>query len=176
MTSFFPTTHTRSPQIRVPRPANTPICRNTQIVYPPSHIESTVDNDQLVVKGDWHFGISGEDSCSPISLKVTVANNEISVEAVRVDNYSGVQEPVRLKPSMANGVIVGLNEHFRLHDAQALHQEGTYVVDPDALISGVDAEIRGIIDERFSEPLAPCAQVRAKIFETPVKIEGRTFI
>lgn len=167
MTSLPQITHTRSPRIEYQRPSNIPVCRNPQIIYAPSHIESTLEGGQLIVKGDWHFGISGEDSCSPISLKLTVADGKISAEAVRVDSYSGIHEPVRLKPSMINGFVAGLNEHFRTHDGQERDQEDTYVVDTDEFISGVGAEVQRIIDDRFGEPLAPCVQPRQ---DTPVAI------
>jgi hypothetical protein len=170
MTSLLGTNHLRMENRAGLRPSNSPVCRNPAIVYPPSQLTSFMQDGKWVLEGSWEFGISGEDSCSPVKLKVTFDGSQAQLEATRVDNFSGIEEPVRLKPSMINGMVASLAEHFDYEsDAEFEGSKGPQL-NPKILQDRVGCRVPGLVDSRFEEPLAPCVPVLA---ETVVELSSR---
>ena len=172
MTSLLGTNHFHVDISSSHSASNFPVCRNPSIVYPPTDLTSRVQDGKLILEGFWAYGMSGEDACSPISFKVTFDGSETHIEAKRVDNFTGIEEPVLLKPSMINGVVASLAEHFSTEEDFTFEDSSRAQLDPKILRREVGFRVSDLVDARFDEPFAPCVPLVA---ETSVALSTRAF-
>ena len=171
MTSLLDTTHFHSATLSQSGRSNTPVCRNPQITYAPSHVSSRIEDGTFVVVGRWNNGMSGEYMCAPVTVTVTYDGDAVIIDPVRSDDSLGVEDPVRLKPSMASGFVVALTEHF---EELVSHQPGLEDLigyDPKLLPLAVSRNLHRYVDARHPEPLAPCV---VPPLETQVQLSHRT--
>jgi|GEM_PF-6256119 len=170
MTSLLDTTHFNSVVMSQPQRSNTPVCRNPQMTYAPSRISSSIEDGKVVVVGRWNNGMSGEDMCAPVSVTITYDGDSVSVDPIRSDNFLGVEDPVKLKPSMASGLVAAISEHF---EELATHSPDLGELlgrDLKALPLAASKQVHGYVDSRHSEPLAPCV---VPTYETSVGLPVR---